>query len=388
VTEEPPKKDAEAPKAEEPAGFDLKKFIEALTAATTSSVSLPKDQLAAPPLTFQAMEDAAGEVARRLLSKLPKETPPESQAKILVTSDADLVSSGIAYVEADAAIEALTERSAVLLEPPVAAPDGGARSEALSVATATAFANAIPAILGLLSTKRTVQATDVPANDLAAATAVVAILAERGANVVHDTFRIVPLTGRIDRLSQLMNKRTKLLKKKLELPPKSPLRKEMEAAIGEIDALDAALRLVPDGATGSMLRSALIGEVLQADYKHLLLVKSQGGYSRMILDEMSNLVSNDMIHILSEVAITFMLIDAVSSVVKSSGTVTGNAQARGKLGAETLPVYVGYRSEPQGPYPNMPHIPDPKPEGGGLSKDINNEASDEVSEAWTPRRSI
>lgn len=311
-----------------------KSFLEALKDANTSTPDLPGDKLVAAPLTYEAIEDAAAELAQAFGTLILDGT-----RRILVTSNPDLVSACATYVEVDAAVSSLDTAADAVLKAEASKSQAQELVEATAVgAGLAAIAGLVPPLLSLLSPKLTVRMSKVEANDLAAAAAVVAALSKGTATAfIHDTFRSMRKeSGLLSRVNELNLKRARLVAKKLRAPDGTDT-SAIDALLTTIDEFTAALRTVPSGGNRSLLSTALLAAPLYADGKekitHALYVKSEGGHSLQTIDDRP-FIFNDKVSVFTEVAISFLFIDVESDEIKAAATVSGKAHGFGTIGAE------------------------------------------------------
>lgn len=313
---------------------DLKSLVEALVTANVTNLDLPDDKLIAAPLGFEAMEDAAGEIAEGL-----GKTIRGSGNKILVTSNVDLAPASVAFVEVDNALSALL---ALTKLPEEGGSEGTPEKSLVPAATGVlaGVADALPSLLSLLTPKLTVRVAPVAANDLAAAAAVVQALRkgdpQKRSTFVHDDFRLLP-TGKLrEKLGLLAEQRLALLRKKLTLPAESTEGADIDAALKAIDDFGAALRAVPEGGGRSLLAAALLAAPLHdspPDYDHVLLVKAETGQSQQSIQDRP-FFADDKVSVFTELAITVVFIKVETSEILASATVSGKAHAFGSVGSE------------------------------------------------------
>ena len=115
-----------------------------------------------------------------------------------------------------------------------------------------------------------------------------------------------------------------------------------DSLVSSIDTFGAAIRIVPDGARRSAIATAALHEFLHKpqpangtteQISHILLVKAQPGQAQQLIDDRP-FWFKDTFSTMVDVSVTYVLIEAPSSHLVASGTLTGTAKARGKIGDE------------------------------------------------------
>jgi hypothetical protein len=305
-------------------------------------------------LTFAALKKVGQAVADDVLAQ-------QHDAKlwrVLVTDEAELATSDAVHQEVTTGLEQLVAAADKLLED----------VRELVATTIAALAAALPGVLSLLSSRRTVSTAATAAGDLAAAAAVAGALRERSPDVavVHDDFRLIAAGGVYAKLADVSDRRQKLVAKKLDI---SAAKSEAEVGLSEakaaeprdeaavamwtkkvqdaaarlglidsvitaIDTFVSAIRAVPKDATRSLLTTAALRDALHEGmpfFTHVLLVKGQPGQAQQQLDNRP-LWFKDRFSTVADTSITYALIETGESKILTSGTVSGMASARGEIG--------------------------------------------------------
>jgi hypothetical protein len=352
---------------------ELTALVPDLSKVEASTLEVTKDVPSlSSALSYRALRVAAESVAAQILPDNPD--PPVE--RILVTPDSDLASADAAYRDVSSGLAALlTSADELLKEVPE-------ETFAAGVDIAAALAGALPHVLSLLSSQRTISTAAVTVGDLAAAAAVVEALLARSPKlpVYHDDFRLL-LSARVyGRAECLSKKRQMLVAKKLgDAHKKSRLETELaklreadppdkekistvdqeievlgvhmgliDSVISAIDAYVTSIRAVPAGGTRSLLASAALYEQLHPEDEtdkerkkqaitHVLLVKSEGGQAEQVIDN-KPLWFADTFSTVVDVTVTYLLIQTSTSTVVTAGSKTATATAHGKVGEKpTLP---------------------------------------------------
>jgi len=326
-------------------------------------------------LLGRALHAAASAVAAKL-------TPALADGwRVLVTSEADLASGDAVYQDVKTGLAEIVTAADKLLEDTT--PESVATAAFTPIDAIGALASAVPAVLSLLSARRTVNTSAVTASDLAAAAEVSGVLkaAAAAATVVHDDFRVVPgggvytLAGNVSlKRQQLIGRKIELGDKKIRLEPdlaeaktdadslEKAARPEqarelddalkkvyalerqlaeielraglVDALVTAIDAFTTAIRAVPHGSHRSPLASAALHEELHAGsphFTHVLLVKTQPGVAQQMLEDRP-LWWEDKFSTAVDASITYMLIETSNSGIVAAGTETAIQSAHGKIG--------------------------------------------------------
>lgn len=273
--------------------------------------------------------------------------------KLLVTSDAELAASDAAFLSVDAGLDRLTSLSAQVLEstaPSETEPEGAfaPQPEAFGalLPVVGALAQAVPGILSLLQTNRTVTTGEIEIDDLTAAAAVAGVMKgeSQQRTVFHDSFRVLPAGRLYEKVNALRDAREKLIERKVTLDARTPpdgdpeAGSDLQASIALVasvgDSIDEFLKVltaVPEGGTTSPVAAAALRQGLHdGSISHVLLVKSQSASAIQVLGE--NAFRKDPVAVLAAATITWMLIEATSGQLLDAGVSSGTAQATGKIG--------------------------------------------------------
>lgn len=290
-------------------------------------LDLPADKIVTAPLAYEALRDAADQLASRLKSTL------DENSRTLITADADLAAASACYAEVDSAVTSLLSSADAVLN--AAEPVKGM----VDSATLLGLAGAIPGLLSLLSSTLTVRMSAVSANDLAAGAAVAAALISTSRKVVHQSFRLVPQGALRSNLDDLAERRQKLLRARQKERGKARIA-EIDAMTKAIDDFSTAIRAIPAAGGHSLLTTALLAAPLHESGEHpithVLLVKSEGGHTVQRVDDA--IIRRDTVSVVTENAITYMLIKLPEGDLIASGTVNGVAQAQGTIDGPLVPT--------------------------------------------------
>jgi hypothetical protein len=278
----------------------------------------------AAALAYGAMSDAATLVARSVRTRLG---PQPSAARLLVTSDPDLVQGTAGWLDLVAEIAQLQVRANTLVPPPAPPPANIEPLVALSALSAAA--SALPGVLSLFARTETLTSTSTTANDLAAAAAVVgALISESNPpSVKHDTFQLATRGQVYDDAANLAAKLPAL--EALTAPAVSNDAKALRTLIE--NTLTAAVT-VPKGATRSPIATASFWQAMTTGENaitHVLLVKSETGATTELVEH--RFMFEDNVFLAATASITFLLIDASTNEIRAAGTESATAQAHGKI---------------------------------------------------------
>jgi hypothetical protein len=336
-------------------------------------------------LAQRALEAAAKSAMEQAAATLSN----DDSTRLLMITDADLATSDGVYHNVSTGLDQLIAAAEKLLEEPKLERVAGV------VALAGALAGAVPGLLSLFSSRRTVTTAPVAITDLAAVAAATGALkkAKPGLVVTHDTLRLLPTGAIHERIARLSGLRQKLTGKKLETEDeraritgdlttaretvagvladlewaseesRPALKEQLELAqkqasgyeevltgmavrVGLIDsvreAIDAfmvSLTGVPDGQTRSPLTLAVMREQLHASpgqepaFTHVLLVKGEGGSAAQTVDDRP-LWSEDKFSVVATAGITYMLIETTRSTIVEAGVATASAAGHGTIGSQ------------------------------------------------------
>lgn len=371
----------------------------------TLAVGADQPPMFADALARRALDSAAGTLGEEVSELLPA----GGSCRVLLTSDAQLVDSHATYVNVVTGLDGLTDAAETLLGD----LEEASTRELLEPATATiaAVVGALPGLLSLFSAHRTITTGPVTVDDLsaAAATARALIHLKNEIVIVHDDVRMLD-TGVVHaRVAALGAKRRDLVARKLTLdveraeantdltqarerakelkkeyddaPPEAkPARltdlqekrdsvRRLENALAQatasagsidsllaaVDAFNASLNAVPEGASRSPLTVAAIREHLNdvpppqtsttlaegvaravepdKRFTHVLLVKGSGGSAQQMFDDKPFLFE-DKFAVVATANITYLLIATTGSAVLAAGNAGGSAAAHGSVGDE------------------------------------------------------
>ncbi|HET8651219.1 MAG TPA: hypothetical protein VFM13_01480 [Gaiellaceae bacterium] len=318
-------------------------------------------------LTFAAVRKVGAAVADVVLATRPE----AGDWRVLITDEAELATSDAVHQEVTTGLEQLKTAAEGILEQLKTAADEKEATKLVGPVVAS-LASALPGVLSLFSSRRTVSTAATAASDLAAAAAVAdALRRPPEVVVVHDDFRLFPENGEkgvYAILAEVADLHQKLVAKKLEFSDaKSTAEVELakakaaehpdEAAIAKltkdvrdaatrlglvdsvitaIDTFAAAIRVVPAGATRSSLTTAALRDALHDQksrfhFTHVLLLKAQAGQAQQQLDNRP-FFFKDRFSTVADTSMTYALIETAQSTIVASGTVTGTASARGNIG--------------------------------------------------------
>jgi len=300
----------------------------------------------------RALSDAARKAATVVHACLE----PVAGKRVLVIDDPELTTSDATYQDVDASLTQLTAAAEEALNEPESStgeagpPDRG-ETFALPLAGISAVASAIPALLGVFSAQRTLSASDISKNDLAAAAALVgAVLAVEGPapELLHDDVRVLPVDGTTaTKHATLVTLRRRLATLQVDLEAQKAEVQESDkaastrirarlgriaSACSAIDQFSASAVTAPQGGGRSPLSMAAAREQLHdGHFTHVLLVKSEGGSVQQTLDD-KPFMFGDKVSIVAASSITWILFDVATNAILGADTAGGTATAHGKVG--------------------------------------------------------
>jgi hypothetical protein len=307
---------------------------------------------------------------------------------LLITDDPDLATSDTAYTEVTSGLQQLTAAADDMLNAVPAAED----EFGFAPAVVGAVAAAIPPLLSLFSARRTVNTFALSADNTAAVAQIAGQLAAGGHRVRIDDFRLVP-SGRVASLENaLRERRTALVRKKLEkdaeraqLETKRATSQEevddltkalhalstndanynevkthltqqradrdgaatasMKATVAvnvidelltSIDAFLVAVHAVPTGGTRSALASAALREELRGQpgkprFAQVLFVNASSGSAVQMMDD-KPLWFEDKFESVATLSVSYWVIDSATSNVVAGGSAAGSARLKGAFG--------------------------------------------------------
>jgi hypothetical protein len=318
--------------------------------------------------------------------------------RILVTDDAELATSDATYIEVLNGLTGLIKAAEGLIEDIEPAKEEAAKEEpaeapapvtrrrgafiapAAVVGVAKALASALPGALSLLTPQRTVSTSATTADDFMAAAVVAGELSRKKEgkeppHVVHDDFRLLPTTGKVqEEVSKLAERRAKLVDLKLDLETKKATKtaeaaqlkeddKKAEAVAPEAAAADYAaqgavidsslavidkftttLQAVAAGQKYSPLVAAILRQQLHGGkqddqgkdtqwFTHVLVVKTEPGSAQQLIDDRA-LWLKDKFSVVATAAATYMLIETSDGSVCAGGSIGGQAEIQGTFGKD------------------------------------------------------
>jgi hypothetical protein len=339
------------------------------------------------PFAPALVQRAIGSAAAKVVADIVK-AGISGDAKVLVTSEADLATSDAAYFEVIDGLVQLQGTATKLLDE--LSGKARTRTTGTPLDLVAVLAGALPGLLSLFAAKRSVKTAEAAVSDLAAGAATAgALKRERpGWTIVHDDVRLLKrgdvgakldalngsrqeLTGyklqledaKTRKATQLVDKRAEEAKAKAHLEKAAEAEKEQAAKdlarisdeaeqmdlavaayalrIGLIDSVCAAidtftseLLKVPPGDTRSPLARAMLRQGLHGNprqFDHVLLVKGAGGSTTQTVDD-KPLFFKDQLSVLATVAITYVFLEAENSGILAAGSQAASVTMYGKLG--------------------------------------------------------
>jgi hypothetical protein len=335
-------------------------------------------------LGTRALDHAAKTIATIVIGRMT----PKDTWKVLVSSEVDLASADASYVDVTTGLDELIKAAEKLLAQTKPTEPGAIKPQGLPLIGA--LAAAVPGVLSLFSSHRTVTTTKMTIGNVAAAAAVAGALkgqVETG-TVAHDQFRLVPTGDVRAKLDTLAERRRQLTARKVELDTartsaasgqaqssdtiarlqaalaqasgstaaieaqieqaRADRRRQdaaqaiaatlvgmVDAGIEAIDAFVTALRTVPQGARRSPLTAAALHEQIHqaGGFTHVLLVQSQNGSASQVIDD-KPLFFDDKFSVIAGVSVTYMLLAVPEGTMIAAGNAEGTASAKGKIGGE------------------------------------------------------
>jgi hypothetical protein len=316
--------------------FQFSQLIPDLSKASTGETKVTGDQaIQGSALALRALEKAAGEVADVIIS-----AAKGPDCTLLVTSELDLVTSDALFLEVQVGLQELEAAAAALLQPEeAAAPSPFEVLPAFGVVAA--LSAAIPSALSLLAANRVVTTHTISPDDTAAAIAVSGALANRGAIVIHDQFRVL-VKGEIHAsLERVRSSRQGLMQKNLELervtdddPDRRPRVDLISSLITAIDAYLSAISSNSSTGQRSALTNAVLREVLHgpgANRRFAVLIKGCGGSSEQLVNDRPFLFKDEF-SIVASMGISYLLVNAGNGRIAAGGSRSGSVMAAGKIG--------------------------------------------------------
>jgi hypothetical protein len=185
--------------------------------------------------------------------------------------------------------------------------------------------------------------------------AVTAALAEadRQAHVVHESFSLIRTSGLADKRRKLLELKYRLARLKVELDNNVDENSEQSADAAKLATVDALLTSIgsfetiiattPEGASRSLLTTALMQERLHSaeeKIQYVLLVKGRNGTSQQLVNDRP-LMFNDKFSTVSSAGISFLLIEAEFGRVLVGGTKVASQFLSGSIGSEFTAKSVG-----------------------------------------------
>jgi hypothetical protein len=381
-----------------------KSFVPDLSAVKPSTLDVkPSTPSFGSLLTFAALTKIAGRVAEEVHAALPR---PEDVSAVLVTSDLDLATADATYVEVDTGLVHVLEATRQLLHdlehpqepatddkrpldltrrPPgkavgaIAGAVTGLAAAAIAggpaaplVLAGEAVAAALPGLLSLLGTDRTLLAGTIDASDTATTAAVAGALKKGHASlvVVHDDFRLLPDQGLLLRANELAAGRVQLTTWELTLtnaksaadrqlaelqaakPPDAgkiaaAAEASTRAAAGlllvktlgtTIDAFTAAIHAVPAGAKRSSFATAVLHGDLHGEkrrFSHVVFAKANAGETdEEISHRRLEFWKDNTFSSVADITVTYLLLETARSSIVAAGNVTGAVHAHGNVGGK------------------------------------------------------
>ena len=275
-------------------------------------------------LAVKGLESAAKQVAEAVA------TEAATAQTILVTNEADLATVDAAYLTVRDSLEELHEAAKVLLEE-------FKKRNLETAGAATAVADLIPSVLGMLSAQRSVSTFATSVDDLSAVANVIGALlaSKRNYTVLHNNFRL-RWKGKIDdRLAELSTRRWELVKAEKEYAAEAVAAKEqIKTLVAAIDQFTTSVRAAPSGSTRSPLTNAVLYEQLHdKTIDHVLLVKGIAGSATQVLSDRP-LWWKDTFSVVATANITYLLLNTVSNRIVSGGTKSATVSVYGKIGSK------------------------------------------------------
>ncbi|MGV8977232.1 MAG: hypothetical protein ACOH17_04240 [Cellulomonas sp.] len=279
-------------------------------------------------LAARALEAASHLVADKVRAVL-------RSAAVLVTTETELATSDAQYEEVTSGLVALAEAADAVL----AAPPNGENLLGVTMGPAAvggALATAVPAVLSLLSARRSIQTKSVSGDDAAAAMSVSGALVgtEPRGTVVHDDFRTLAAGELHTDLAAVRDRRRKLDALPSGGDDQQASRKASASAlVTVIDAYLTSISVVPDGGKRSPLVTAMLREVLHGDngIQYALLVKGRGGDAGQLINDRP-LWFNDKFSTIASMSVSYLLVDTSTGGVVAGGTESATCAVHGKIG--------------------------------------------------------
>jgi hypothetical protein len=274
-------------------------------------------------LALRALEDAAGKVAEVVVGLRPT-------GAVFITDDVDLAGGEAAHRSVRTGLDRLArtaERLLAAVPPP--------RQELVPVlALGAVVAQAVPALMGLASAKRTVTTAAVPADDLASAASVTGALLAAGVPVLHDDFRM-PTAPRLEAaLTTLTEKRDEVADRADLLgDDREADRDQLRSFVASVDAFLTAITTVPSGGSRSPWADACLRDALHDEsVEYVVLVKGAAGSTTQLVNDRP--VGDDDVSLIADVSITYLVLRLADNRLVAAGAAAGTATMTGKIGRE------------------------------------------------------
>lgn len=274
-------------------------------------------------LALRALDDAAAKVAEVVADLKPS-------GPVLVTGDVDLAGGEAARRAVVGGVERLTRTADELLK----AVQPSTQEAVGALAVGSLVAQAVPALVQLASSKRTVTTAAVPADDLASAACVMGKLLAKNVVVRHDDFRM-PTASRIDAALAALDERRKDVADRVDRlgDAQKAERDELKSFLASVDAFLAAITSVPSGATRSPWADACLREALHdGSVDHVVLVKGAAGTTTQLVNDRP--IGRDDVSLVADVSITYLVLRLADNRLVAAGAAAGTATMTGKIGKQ------------------------------------------------------
>ncbi|CAL9453900.1 hypothetical protein SUDANB95_02484 [Actinosynnema sp. ALI-1.44] len=274
-------------------------------------------------LALRALDDAAAKVAEVVAALKPS-------GPVLVTADVDLAGGEAAHRAVLGGVQRLTRTADELLK--TIQPS---MQEAVGVLGVGALvAQAVPALMQLTSSKRTVTTAAVPADDLASAACVLGKLMAKNVVVRHDDFRMPTATRVEAALAALDDRRAEVAERIDRLGgAQEAERDELKSFLASVDTFLAAVTAVPAGATRSPWADACLHDALHdGSVDHVVLVKGAAGTTTQLVNDRP--IGRDDVSLVADVSITYLVLRLADNRLVAAGAAAGTATMTGKIGKQ------------------------------------------------------
>lgn len=299
-------------------------------------------------LVQKAMEKAAAKVSAKVAEKFIN----HGNKSVLITTEADLASTDAIYLEVVTGLDTFIEDANKLLTPSEDELDSSNYESLDAGPLLGSIASAVPGLLSLFSTNRTLSSFTTTVDTKAAVAGVASTLvADHSIKVQLDDFRTTSLGGSVvNKEKELKDARINLIKHKLDIEigltqadkDQNVALDQISDLIKRIDAFIISLHTIPSGGKRSPFGIAILRQHLHVsengniEFPMILFIEASAGTVDQLINN-KPLLFNDNFHLIGSVAITYWLMDTKTSNVMASGVESDIYELYGKIGKRLVP---------------------------------------------------